>query len=314
MGIRPKIFLIYLALGVVPVLVLIYVSNLNSVDVVEAMLRDDLERDAAAIARDVEARQREQEASLVALARSTSLRDYVQQGGKQQPGTPAQASLLLSEGVTPDASAVDTVPGDVRADVSAFIKNKYYASVTCLSVGRQVLFRVEPDVHLTENSSPRYQTRDFLSNGNADERVWSVAERVPLRAPLAREPRGMIVRYTIPIFTAEEGASAQRGALVADMKVDALFSESAGSLIEPAGTGGRTADVALPPRIIVALDSKGTIIYHSNDALRYQPVSSAMPSFKVVADRMLQASDDGGGGWAFYDSTGSRWLAVYRRL
>ncbi len=48
MGIRPKIFLIYLALGVVPVLVLIYVSNLNSVDVVEAMLRDDLERDAAA--------------------------------------------------------------------------------------------------------------------------------------------------------------------------------------------------------------------------------------------------------------------------
>ncbi len=306
MGIRPKIFLIFFAFGVVPVLVLIYVSNLHSVETVEAMLRSDVERDAAAIARDVEERQRGQEASLVALARSASLRDYVQQTGAR-----TQTSPPLSA----DASAVDTVPSDVRADFSAFIRNKYYASVTCLSVGRKVLFRVEPDATVTENSSPRYQTRDFLSNGNADERVWSATERVPLRAPLAREPTGMIVRYTIPVFTAEEGGVAERGALVADMKVDALFSESAGRIIEPAGATARTADAALPPRIIIALDSKGNIIYHSNDALRYQPVSSAMPSFKAVADRMLQASDDGGGGgWAFYDSTGSRWLAVYRRI
>ena len=315
MGIRPKIFLIFFACGVVPGLSLIYVSNLNSVKTVEAMLRGDVERDAAAIALDVEARQREQEAGLDALARSASLRDYVQQGGKQQ-GKATQASPRLSADATTDASAAETVPGEVRADVSAFLKNKYYAAVTCLSAGRKVLFRVEPDARVAENSPPRYQTRDFLSNGNADERVWSAAERVPLRAPLAREPAGMIVRYTIPVFTAEESGAAERGALVADMKVDALFSESAGSLIEPAGAGVRASDVALPLRVIVALDSKGNIIYHSNNALRYQPVSSAMPSFKEVADRMLQASDDGSGGsgWAFYDSTGSRWLAVYRRI
>jgi signal transduction histidine kinase len=314
-GIRPKIFLIFFAFGVAPVLVLIYVSNLNSVGAVEMMLRGDVERDAAVIARYVEARQREQEASLMALARSTSLREYVKQEGKQQ-GKATQASPPLSANATADASAVDTVPSDVRADVNAFIKNKYYAGVTCQSVGREVLFRVEPDAQVTENSSPRYQTRDFLSNGNVDERVWSAASRVPLRAPLAREPTGMILRYSIPVFTAEEGTGAQRGALVADMKVDALFSESAGSLAEPAGAGGRTSDVAIAPRIIVALDSKGNIIYHSNDALRFQPVSSAMPSFKAVADRMLQASDGGGvgSGWAFYDSSGSRWLAVYRRI
>jgi signal transduction histidine kinase len=314
-GIRPKIFLIFFACGVAPVLLLIYVSNLNSVETVEAVLRGDLERDAAAIARAVEARQREQEAGLVALARSASLRAYVQQRAKQ-PGITSHATPLLSyAATTATASAVDTVPSDVRADVGAFLMNKYYAGVTCLSVERGVLFRVEPDAHVTEGSSWRYQTRDFLSNGNADERVWSVAERVPLlRASLVREPAGMIVRYTVPVFTTEEGGDAQRGALVADMKADALFIESAGSTAEPAGANVHTSEANLPPRIIVALDSKGNIVYHSNDALRYQPVSSAMPSFKLVADRMLASDGGAGSGWAFYDSTGSRWLAVYRRV
>jgi signal transduction histidine kinase len=318
MGIRPKIFLIFFACGVAPVLLLIYMSNLNSVETVEAMLRGDLERDGATIARAVEARQREQEAGLVALARSASLRAYVQQRGKQS-GITTHATPPLSYGATSTTAAVETVPSDVRADVGAFLMNKYYAGVTCLSVERGVLFRVEPDARAAEGSVLRYQTRDFLSNGNADERVWSVAERVPLlRAPLAREPAGMIVRYTVPVFTTEEGGGAQRGALVADMKADALFIESAGGTVEPAGANPRTSEAALPPRIIVALDSKGNIVYHSNDALRYQPVTSAMPSFKLVADRML-ASDGGvggggGSGWAFYDSMGSRWLAVYRRV
>ena len=255
MGIRPKIFLIFFACGVAPVLVLIYVSNLNSVETVEAVLRGDLERETATIARAVEARQREQEAGLVALARSASLRAYVQQRGKQ-PGITTHATPLLSYAATTNASAVDTVPSDVRADVGAFLRNKYYAGVTCLSVERGMLFRVEPDAHVTEGSSPRYQTRDFLSNGNADERVWSVAERVPLlRASLTREPAGMIVRYTVPVFTTEEGGGAQRGALVADMKADALFIESAGGDAEPAGANVYTSEAGLPPRTIVALDS-----------------------------------------------------------
>lgn len=307
MGIRPKIFLIFFAFGVAPVLVLIYVSNLNSVETVETVLRGEVERETAAIGREVEARQREQEANLVALARSASLRAYVQQGGKPTGTTTTTASPLLSYA----SAAVETVPNDVRADVGAFLRNKYYAGLTCLSPERRVLFRVEPEANVTGGSSLRFQTRDFLSNGNADERAWSAVDLAPLRAPLAREPTGMIVRYTIPVLTAEEGTGAQRGALVADMKVDALFIEAAGGSSELAAGTARTSEAGLPPRIIVALDSKGNIIYHSNDALRYQTVNNAMPSFKAVADRML-ASD--ANGWAFYDSTGSRWLAVYRRL
>jgi signal transduction histidine kinase len=63
----------------------------------------------------------------------------------------------------------------------------------------------------------------------------------------------------------------------------------------------------------MALDSRGIIIYHTNDALRYQHVNSVisvMPSFKAVADKMLTSES----GWAFYDSTGSRWLATYHKV
>lgn len=312
MGIRPKIFLIFFAFGVLPVLVLVYVNHLNSVETVERVLRGDLERETALVAKDVEARQHEQEESLKELARTPALRAYVQ--GVKQTGitlTP-QTSPLVKSFATETAADTTAVPGDVRAEMKAFYKGQYYAGVNCLGAERQMLLHVETDLLAADGSGLRYQTRDFLSSGNADERVWSVAESAPLRAPLAREPTGMILRYTIPVFISEEGAGGRRGALVTDMKVDALFSRSAGSLAEAPGAAapGTGTDETTAQRVIVALDPKGNIIYHSNVAFGYQPVSSAMPTFNAVADRMLKTE----GGSTFYDATGSRWLVVYRRL
>jgi signal transduction histidine kinase len=315
-GIRPKIFLIFFAFGVLPVLVLVYVNHLNSVETVERVLRGDLEREAALVAKDVEARQHEQEESLKELARTPALRAYVQgakQTGTPQTPTPAHTSAPVNTSSTaPPANTSAAVPGDVGAEMKAFLKGRYHGGVTCLGAERQVLLQVEPDSSAADGSGLRYQTRDFLSSGNADERVWSVSESAPLRAPLAREPSGMILRYTIPVFISEEGAGARRGALVTDLKVDALFSRSAGSLAESPGAAapGTQTDETSAQRVIVALDPKGNIIYHSNATLCYQPVGSAMPAFNAVADRMLKTE----GGSTFYDATGSRWLVVYRRL
>jgi signal transduction histidine kinase len=303
-GIRPKIFLIFFAFGVVPMLVLVYVNHLNSVETVERMLRGDLEREMALVAKDVEARRHEQEESLKELARLPALRAYVQ-SAKQTVTTLTSQTSPLVKSFSTEPAADTSVPGDVSAEINAFLKGKYYAGVTCLGVERQVLFYVD-------GQTLRYQTRDFLSSGNADERVWSVGESTPLRAPLTRDPAGMILRYTIPVFVTEEGTAARRAALVADLKVDALFSRSASSLAESPGAVALDTEAAATSaqRVIVALDPKGNIIYHSNASLLYQPVSSVMPTFNAVADRMLKTE----GGSAFYDATGSRWLVVYRRL
>lgn len=313
MGIRPKIFLIFFAFGVVPVLVLVYVNHLNGVETVERVLRGALEREAALVATDVWARQREQEESLKELARTPALRSYVQEAKQRrtpQTRTPQTQSPPSQTGtsfntalVEPSGTTAEEVPGDVRAEVNALLRSKYYTGMNCLGVERQMLFHVD-------GQTLRYQTRDFISSGNATERVWSVGEGAPLRAPLMRDPSGMILRYTVPVFVSEEDAGAGRGALVADMKVDALFSRSAGSLAELPLAAAPGKEAAGTTRVVLALDPRGNIIYHSNDTLRFQPVSSAMPAFREVADRMLGTEV----GSAFYEATGSRWLVVYRRL
>jgi signal transduction histidine kinase len=304
-GIRPKIFLIFFVFGIIPMLVLIYVNYLNSVEALEAMLRSDVKRETVGIVRYVEARQQEQQAGLAALARARSLRAFVRDA--KPPAAPPQVSLPAS---TASASE-DTVPNDVRDAVVTFLlSNRYYSAITCLNGERRVLFRIEPDWRATQGSPLNFQTGYLHSNINVDERVWSAADGTPLRGTLAREHAGMIQRYTVPVFTTEEGATASRGALIADMKVDMLFDGLAGGLAEFSGTPQERAnEAALPPRIIIALDSKGNIIYHTNEALHSQPLGSAMPSFKLVADRMLSSES----GWGFYDSTGSRWLAAYQR-
>lgn len=301
MGIRPKIFLIFFGFGVVPVLVLSYVNYRNSVGTVEALLRGDLERETIVIARDVEERQREQQGLLVALARTRALRSYVQDSRRAVEGRPPG----LSFATIASNNKEEKVPDEVREALDAFLlKNRYYSAITCLGGGRQMLLHVDLEARAGEETVLRYQTRDFLSNVNADERVWTTSDPAPLRRPLAREPKGMILRYSVPIFGTEEAASPARGALVADMRVDLLFGRAAGSHAEFSAT---TAS----PRTIVALDQRGEIVYHTNDALRYQPVGSAMPSFKPVADQMIANEH----GWMFYDSTGgSRWLASYARV
>lgn len=310
MGIRPKIFLIFFAFGIIPMLLLLYVNYLNSVEALEDMLRNDVKREAVGIARYVEARQQEQQTALAALARSPSLRSFVRDAKQEQPAMTARQPAMLPS-TTASAPVDAVVPENVNEAVGAFLlNNRYYSAITCLSAGRRVLLRFESSPHAKQGTALNFQPVYSPANISADERVWSAADGTPLHGTLAREPAGIILRYTVPVFTAEEGATASRGALVADMKVDMLFDGLAGVLAEFAGAPhSQPFDTALPPRIIVALDPKGNIIYHTNDALRYQSLASAMPSFKLVADQML-ARDSG---WAFYDSTGSRWLAAYQR-
>ncbi|HEX8141374.1 MAG TPA: ATP-binding protein [Pyrinomonadaceae bacterium] len=310
MGIRPKIFLIFFAFGILPMLLLIYVNYLNSVDTLEAILRADVERETVGIARYVEARQQEQEAALAALARTTALRAYL-----RDTKPPASPQPQASPSTSADAIAAGSdVPEDVRETVGTFLlSNRYYSAITCFDAERKVRFRIEPDLRASQVAELHFQTGYLLpSNSNADERVWSAAAVTPLRSSLTREPAGIILRYTVPLFIDAEGSRTPRGALVADMKVDLLFGGLAGILAEFSGAQAqaRTLESTLPPRNIVALDTSGNVIYHTNAALQYQPVTRVMPSFKLVADQM-QARDSG---WAFYDSTGSSWLASYRKV
>lgn len=316
MGIRPKLFLLFLAFGVIPMLFVSVLNYVYGVRSAEALLRHDVERDAFAISRDIETSLDEREAGLVALARTPSLRNYVLNGkkinaavGAQNTSAPSSGKEIRPEAATAKTSAESAVPEEVRAEFQAFsLSNpKYYAAVTCLDASGRTLFRAEPDPQLKDEVTLRFQTDDFLSSiAQPDSRVWKTNEQKPLRSPVVRESSGATVRYTIPIFTGEQKPDAPRGALVVDLRLEEVFRKLGRYATLDAGSGERRS---LPPRLVVALNQAGQIIYHSNEALKYQSIETATPSFKPVADAMKA----GASGWKLYDSPdGTRWLAAYQ--
>nr|MBA2734399.1 HAMP domain-containing protein [Acidobacteriota bacterium] len=291
---------------------------------IEARLRGEVEREARAIARDVNARLSEREDALAVLARSPALRDYVRGEGTQptvaaassnqsQPGRSAATPVNISA-ESPSQSRPDgNIPKDVQGEIRAFIQSgqKYYLAVTCLDSEKRPLFRAESSKS-ANGAQVHFQTRDFLSESRRlDERVWSIGEQTPLRSGITLGNFGSIVRYTIPVFTEEKSAAARRGALIVELKLDALLIDAVNSVADLPQT--QASEAQSSPRLaVVVLDRAGTAVYHSNDALRYQPVMTGMsPSFKPLMDAM----NEGQSGWRFYESSGGDdWLAAYQPL
>lgn len=319
MGTRPKLLLLFFAIGVIPVVVLSVINYLNGVRAIEGRLRGEVEGEARTIARYVDNRLREAEDALVALARSPAVRDYVRSESKQLPAAAAsgyrpqpERSAAPPARLSPtsaQASTDEIIPKDVRGEVRALIQSgqKYYEAVACLGVTKQPLFRAEMNSS-REGPPVRFQTQDFLSESlRPDERVWSIGVQAPLRSAITR---GAILRYTIPVFIEEENASTERGALVVDLKLDTLLGDAVGNVA--ASSQPRASEATPAPHLVVILDRAGNAVYHSNEMLRYQPVMARMsPSFKPITEAM----NEGRSGWQFYASPeGHDWIAAYQPL
>jgi signal transduction histidine kinase len=291
MGIRPRPLLIILGIGVLLLVALTFINYLNSLSVVEAELRGEVGRDALAITRHIESRLRERVDTLSSLAQSASLHDYLRSVSQSQ-------------------AVAEELPQELETEVRAALENnrKYYAAIACLGADKQPLFRAELNFKTTP--SVLFQTRDFLSDiMKADESVWSASEQVPLEAILTRESYGAVVRYTIPVFIDQMGAGAPRAALIIDCKLDAVLDDAVSASDYQSSPA---SEFATTPRLVLMLDSAGSVVYHTNAALKYQPVAAAMPpTFAPITNAMKE----GQAGWRFYDSSeGHRWLAVYQPI
>jgi signal transduction histidine kinase len=329
MGIRAKLFLIFFACGIVPLLLLGIFNYWTSVRNVEALLRNDVDQDAKGIADDVQAALFERESGMIELASTPALREYV--GGPARarttmpadkeshhgPETPASAGPQMTTSVmnaAVDSSADRDVPEGVRAYLAAFFESnrKYYAAITCLDVKGEPLLRLGEGLNGKGGYQPLFETKNFLPGSfSPDARVWSVSEPAPMRAKAALGPMGMLVRYTVPVFTVEEGTPTRRGALLLDFKLESIFKEAARGRAARWSNITLTKETGLSPHLIVALNRDGQIVYHSNEMLNRQSVLSVMPSFKVIGEAMMA----GQSGSQYYDSAdGDHWLAVYHPI
>ncbi len=295
--------------------VLVYLNGLRSI---ETQVHDGVESDASIIVREIETTLRERELAFSSLASSQAIVDYLRENNKDN------AASNTTEVNKRDATVINgtpeyPIPDDLREAVRLFLYSnpKSLGALTCIGATGLPLFRAElvaghgvnPD---TSNAREiLVKTQDIVANSvNADARVWSATEQSTLRSPISIEANGARLRYTIPIFLNETGAMAKRGVLVVEMDADALLesadydpSDATGPLTQSSQAGG-------PKKFIVIIDRQGTILYHSNEALRHQPAAAVMSSFKYISNSMQV----GERGWGYYEADNLRWLGVYRPI
>lgn len=274
-------------------LIFVVANYRNGVRAVEDLLRRDVERETRMVASNMEAALRQREAGLMLLSGLPALRDYVR-GEAREPSVAA-----------PNRAANEALPPNVRAEVDAFLLDNAedFAALSCVSTNRQPLFRAEPEQREATGKTFRYQTEDFIAGSIVpDERVWTTPEPTPVRELLSQGSFDPIVRYTIPIFAADASAQAPRGALVVDLKLNALCKRAISNFI----------DAPTTPRLFIFLDSNGRLVYYNNEVLLYRSVADAMqPSFKPIADAMLAGQS---GQAVFERADGDRWLMSYQPI
>jgi signal transduction histidine kinase len=256
----------------------------------EKLLLDELKKEAAVAASDFERLLQQRELELKNLAASGAIMSYVIEATRPPS---AQAGLYAF----PIEQASDKVSQVVRP---LALDHNHYATIAVFSPSRRLMFVADFEARQSTGQI-LFRTEGLLPNQiQPDNAVWTTGERKPICSAIDQAAVGKVLRWALPILISAEDPLV-RGALVADVKLDSLF----GDVVKAQRTAPSSS------HIVVVLDDDGSIIYHSNDALKHQDAKNSMPYFSSVAAAMVA----GQSGSNFYTSSdGDKWLAVYTPL
>lgn len=294
MNLRAKLLIVFVACAAVPLLGLSILNYVSGARAVGSVLREDTEKDVATITRRVEAALAGHEHGLLELTRARPLQ-------------------MAARGALP--------PGEldsVRASLGAFFaaRREHFQSLTLFDAEGGPVFRLEGTPGADGPAS--FQSEDFVASAlHYDSRIRDLASARALYSPLTPETYGTGVRLAVPVFDgAEEHPPV--ASLVAELSLDAILQEAAGggsgvdlrrdaAVMEDATPSSRP-----PQRAVIALDDEtGRILYHTNGALMHQPVTTSMPFFGGVAEKMRA----GASGAQFYDAPdGDKWFTAFKQI
>lgn len=314
MTLGTKLAVIFVALGLVPLLALSALNYRGGVGAVESLLRERASERVSRVGRKAARILDAQESRLATLSHSDSLDSYARAAGHAaagradafaQPAPPAPSPEPLPTAVlTPDSTGV---PGTVRAHFEAFFRDsrEYLQAVTCLDRAGAPLFRLS-----WKGDEVYFQTDAFTSaDSRHDPKVWELREQKTLRSPVFNEGNGAALRFTVPVSPA--AASPPVAALVAEVRLGDVFRE-ADEAESPEEVAAARAQGRQQRRSLVAIDNASDeVVYHTSDAYSHRNASDAMPYFAPVASRMRAGQE----GFDFYDEQdGGRSLAAFRQL
>lgn len=291
MPIRPKLFLTFSALCVTPLLILSLINFFGSLKSAEALLRTNLDSEIRETAHHYSNLVAEHDRELTALARGPLTR-YVRSARDpvpidvtdiSDPGGPASEAAYAAK------DAITALTADY-GDIACFISQKHLLFLSPVTYDKQ--------------TRRTFRTKDFLPGTmEPDQLVWYRDSDEPLCSIVSHPRFGDVRRCSVPIYlTLAQDPKSPRQVLVADIRPDVVFSE-----VEFGGEVD-TKDTLSARRLIV-LDSAGKIVYHQNEAIRYQAVSSAMPDLASVAEGIFTRQDRGTA--EFRSAEGETWIAAY---
>jgi signal transduction histidine kinase len=287
---RSRTFLTFALFCVLPLLLVSGFSFFLHLKSSNSLLTEQLEDELAHTTNDIDELLRHRQAELNDIASSADMRRYV---------TDSQAQTAIVQEPNND---------QVKDSLSQFLRDRrFYTAVAVLSPQKRLLCVAEfprPDA----KDEIVFHSKDFLLDQiRPDEGVWTTSQQQTQCSVVTQPALGKVLRCTTPILVWEEQPKA-RGALVADLKIDALISSVAPRPAPPFfKKDGASRHEAI---MVVALDNSGEVVYHSNAALKHQSHSS-MPYFHEVAAAMMV----GQSGTKLYRSAdGDEWLAAYAPL
>lgn len=272
---RPKLFFKFIAVCIVPLLLLTAFNYWNDVRVVDGLLN---RTQASALAnfrngftrilkKDQESLKRLGACKVVAdfaAVRGSSTSDFVQTSSVNSDAIPGEVGMRVADVLNSD--------NDFTA-VSLFGSERQAIFVATLQPGD----RERPVV---------FQTKDFLSaQPQPDHNIWTAQTLRLVMSPVSYPSAGSRVYFSVPVNT----AGAVAGAIVGELNLDLVFSRIT-----------ETPNPAASPAMFVVLDRNGKILYHTNAALKHQFVNESMPYFQPIAGQMFSL-DNGNGRFSSND-------------
>jgi len=308
--IRPKLFLTFLGLCLIPLVLVALVNYWSGMHIAGDALQTIQESKLAEFEGAVAELLKKDRNQLVRLSRSTALDEYLQswsQGLTNAPGSrplPADAS----EDVTDHAAASGVVPSALKARIGSLLDSRPEITSISLFDRNSPIFLAERQA---DNDEPIFHVKDFLSDQpQPDHDVWNtpVVSEPVFMSPVSTGTFGARIDYTVPVFGGKQQPNNPRAALIEELRLDPIFSEAARE------NKNTTNDVAVErsqPVVFIVIDRSGRILYHSNEALKHQQVSDSIGYFQPVANKMF-ASLHGSG--SFISPKGDTYTVSYTRI
>ncbi len=289
---RTRTYLTFSLFCLLPALVIAAVSFFVNLTSVQTRLQDALQRDAEVLVVDFQTLQRERENELRNLAASDAIKNYIQAPRKGSDAATTDGEFkTVAPAVFGDEHIKDAIDPLFFRQTNGQAR---YTTILGFGSDRKLLFVAEAPtaagivIRSADPAASEIQPADS---------VWTKGA-TPTCAVATRPGLGSMLRCSVPVVVYEQ----TQGALVADIKLDSLIA----SLANTIESRWRNPDQPQPPTIVMVVDDAGAIVYHTYDALKYQPAHRAVPYFAPVA-RAAAFGDDAPG--TYTSPEGDTWVS-----